>query len=88
MLATFVGLFADISGGGTVRNLGLVNPYVSNTRSGSTSFIRTGALAGRNNSGATVSGVAVTGGSVTATQNAYALRLTWWAVCLATTRAR
>ena len=67
--ATFVGLFADIAGGGTVRNVGLVNPYVSNTRSGYALFTRTGALAGRNNSGATVSGVAVAGGSVTGTKN-------------------
>ncbi len=67
--ATFVGLFADIAGGGTVRNVGLVNPYVSNTRSGYALFTRTGALAGRNNSGSTVSGVAVAGGSVTGTKN-------------------
>ena len=67
--ATFVGLFADIAGGGTVRNVGLVNPYVSNTRSGYALFTRTGALAGRNNSGSTVSGVAVSGGSVTGTKN-------------------
>ena len=67
--ATFVGLFADIAGGGTVRNLGLVNPYVSNTRSGYALFTRTGALAARNNSGSTVSGVAVAGGSVTGTQS-------------------
>ena len=67
--ATFVGLFADIASGGTVRNVGLVNPYVSNTRSGYALFTRTGALAGRNNSGSTVSGVAVSGGSVTGTKN-------------------
>ena len=67
--ATFVGLFADIASGGTVRNVGLVNPYVSNTRSGYALFTRTGALAGRNNSGATVSGVSVAGGSVTGTKN-------------------
>ena len=67
-VATFVGLFADITGG-TVRNVGLVNPYVSNTRSGDASFIRAGALAGRNGSGSTVSGVSVSGGSVTSTLN-------------------
>ena len=67
--ATFVGLFADIAGGGTVRNVGLVNPYVSNTRSGYALFTRTGALAARNNSGSTVSGVSVAGGSVTGTQS-------------------
>ena len=55
---TFVGLFADLSG--AVRNLGLVNPYVENTRnaSGAFTWVGTGALAGRAND-ATVSGVAV-----------------------------
>ena len=67
-MATFVGLFADISGG-TARNVGLVNPSVSNTRSGSASFSRTGALAGRNTAGSTVSGSYVSGGSVTGTRN-------------------
>ena len=67
-VATFVGLFADISGG-TARNVGLVNPSVSNTRSGSASFSRTGALAGRNTAGSTVSGSYVSGGSVTGTRN-------------------
>ena len=67
-VATFVGLFADISGG-TVRNVGLLNPSVSNTRSGDASFIRVGALTGRNGSGSTVSGVSVSGGSVTSTLN-------------------
>ena len=67
-VATFVGLFADITGG-TVRNVGLLNPSVSNTRSGDASFIRVGALTGRNGSGSTVSGVSVSGGSVTSTLN-------------------
>ncbi len=67
-VATFVGLFAEINGG-TVRNVGLVNPYVSNTRSGDASFVRVGALAGRNNAGSTASGVYVSGGSVTSTLN-------------------
>ena len=67
-VATYVGLFADISGG-TARNVGLVNPSVSNTRSGSASFSRTGALAGRNTAGSTVSGSYVSGGSVTGTRN-------------------
>ena len=65
---TFVGLFADLSG--TVRNLNLVNPYVENTRnaSGAFTWVGTGALAGRAND-ATVSGVAVDGGSVRGVQN-------------------
>ena len=67
-VATYVGLFADISGG-TARNVGLVTPSVSNTRSGSATFSRTGALAGRNNTGSTVSGSYVSGGSVTGTRN-------------------
>ena len=66
--ATYVGLFSDITGG-TVRNVGLVNPNVSNTRSGYALFSRTGALAGRNNTGSTVSGSYVSGGSVTSTRN-------------------
>ena len=80
-VATFVGLFADIRGG-TARNVGLVNPYVSNTRSGGAAFSRTGALAGRNNAGATVSGSYVSGGSVTSTRNSGSGNNTTLAGCL------
>ena len=45
---TYVGLFADLTG--TVRNVGLTNPYVKNARRGAVTavpaFVRTGALAG------------------------------------------
>ena len=40
----YVGLFSYTTG--TIRNLGLVNPYVKNTRSGGGTFIYYGALAG------------------------------------------
>ena len=63
-----VGLFADLTG--TVRNVGLANPYVKNARSGGGLFVRTGALAGRNNVGGTVRDSSVTGGSVTGDQSA------------------
>ena len=71
-----VGLFARIgsaAGGaaGVVRNLGLVDPYVANTRTGATTgiYVVTGALAGRGNDTAAISGSYVSGGSVTSTQN-------------------
>ena len=71
-----VGLFARIgsaAGGaaGSVRNLGLVDPYVANTRTGATTgiYVVTGALAGRGNDTAAISGSYVSGGSVTSTQN-------------------
>ena len=71
-----VGLFARIgsaAGGaaGSVRNLGLVDPYVANTRTGATAgiYVVTGALAGRGNDTAAISGSYVSGGSVTSTQN-------------------
>ena len=63
-----VGLFADLTG--TVRNVGLTDPYVKNARSGGGLFVRTGALAGRNNVGGTVRDSSVTGGSVTGDQSA------------------
>ena len=63
-----VGLFADLTG--TVRNVGLANPYVKNARSGGGLFVRTGALAGRNNVGGVVRDSSVTGGSVTGDQSA------------------
>ena len=74
-VATFVGLFSDIghptdaNQPGAVRNVGLVNPSVNNTRTGNASFARTGALAGRNNTHGTVTGSYVSGGSVTSTRN-------------------
>ena len=83
--SVYVGLFADIGKAattspaapavpGVVRNLGLVDPYVSNARSssGSSGFttVRTGALAGRNSDAGTVSGSYVSGGSVTGSQSA------------------
>ena len=64
----YAGLFADLAATGAIRNVGLVNPYVSNRRGGA-GFGRTGALAGRNNGGA-VSGSYVSGGSVASNQNA------------------
>ena len=63
-----VGLFANIGSAGAVRNLGLVNPYVKNTRSGGGTNIYYGALAGRS-SGA-VSRAYVDGGQVTGGQSA------------------
>ena len=76
-----VGLFAEIGKAattspaapavpGVVRNVGLVDPYVANTRTAASgmTYVYTGALAGRNAAG-TVSGSYVSGGSVTATQN-------------------
>ena len=65
----YAGLFADLATTGAIRNVGLVNPYVSNRRGGA-GFGRTGALAGRNNGG--VSGSYVSGGSVTSNQSAVA----------------
>ncbi len=65
--ATYVGLFADLTG--TVRNVGLTDPYVKNARSGTAAFARTGALAGRNSAGGVVRGSSVTGGSVTGDQS-------------------
>ena len=58
----YVGLFGGIGSSGTIRNLGLVNPYVKNTRSGGGTFILYGALAG--SSAGTVSSVYVSGGQV------------------------
>ena len=65
---TYVGLFADLTG--TVRNVGLAQPYVKNARSGTAAFARTGALAGRNSAGGVVRDSSVTGGSVTGDQSA------------------
>ena len=64
---TYVGLFADLTG--TVRNVGLADPYVKNARSGTAAFARTGALAGRNSAGGVVRDSSVTGGSVTGDQS-------------------
>ena len=73
-MGNYVGLFADFGATGSpaiVRNLGLVDPYVKNTRGANSDGIaRTGALAGRSNAGSTVSGVSVAGGSVIGEQNA------------------
>ena len=57
-----VGLFANIGRGAAVRNLGLVSPYVKNTRTGGGNLNYNGALAGIS-SGA-VSRVYVDGGQV------------------------
>ena len=46
----YVGLFGDLAAAATIRNVGLVDPYVANARGGA-GFSRTGALAGRNNGG-------------------------------------
>ena len=67
---TYVGLFSDLTG--TVRNVGLTNPYVKNARSGTAAFARTGALAGRNSAGGVVRGSSVTGGAVTGDQSVVA----------------
>ena len=64
---SFVGLFGDFSG--TIRNVGLVNPSVTNTRTGS-GWDRTGALAGRGQGSAvTIRNSYVSGGSVTLSRN-------------------
>ena len=63
---SYVGLFGDSSG--AIRNVGIVNPSISNTRTGGGQFSRTGALVGRNNGG-TVSGSWVEGGTVTVSDN-------------------
>ena len=64
----YVGLFGDLAATATIRNVGLVDPTVSNVRGGA-GYGRTGALAGRSNGG-TVSGSYVSGGSVTGSQSA------------------
>ena len=66
----FVGLFGDSRG--TITNVGLVNPSITNTRTGG-QWSRTGALLGRNNGGGTVSGSYVSGGAVTLEQSVAAL---------------
>ena len=73
----YAGLFGTFTG--TIRNVGLVNPYVRNTRTGGRPAagleMTTGALAGRNNrdestptAAGTVSGSYVSGGSVASHQ--------------------
>ena len=63
----FVGLFGESRG--TIRNVGLVNPSVTNTRAGDF-WSRAGALVARNNGAtATVSNSYVRGGSVTLSQS-------------------
>ena len=57
-----VGLFANIGRGAAVRNLGLVSPYVKNTRTGGGNLNYNGALAGI--SSGVVSRVYVDGGQV------------------------
>jgi len=47
----YVGLFGDIAQNGEIRNVGLVNPYVSNIGTG-LGVSHTGTLAGRNDKGA------------------------------------
>ena len=76
----YVGLFGDLAATATIRNVGLVNPYVANARSGA-GYSRTGALAGRNNGG-TVSGSYVSGGSVTGNQGTVAGLIYNMAGCL------
>ena len=93
----FAGLFADIGIAedtstspttpavpGIVRNVGLVDPYVSNTRSaaGVLTTVRTGALAGRSSGGGAVSGSYVAGGSVAGSQGAVAGVVYNFAGCL------
>ena len=76
----YVGLFGDLAATATIRNVGLVNPYVYNGRGGA-GYGRTGALAGRNNGG-TVSGSYVSGGSVTGNQGTVAGLIYNMAGCL------
>ena len=85
--AAFVGLFADIgatNAPGVVRNVGLVAPNVSNTRTAAGGNITyyTGALAGRNSANGTVRGSRVAGGSVAATQNTATASVLNYAGCL------
>ena len=80
----FVGLFADLGATGspaTVRNVGLVNPYVNNARTATGALVRTGALAGRNANGM-VSGSYVSGGSVTGSQATVTGGVNNWVGCL------
>ena len=60
---SYVGLFGDSSG--AIRNVGLVNPSISNTRTGGGLFSRTAALVGRNDTGGTIRNSWVDGGTVT-----------------------
>ena len=76
----YVGLFGDLAATATIRNVGLVDPYVVNARWGA-GYNRTGALAGRNNGG-TVSGSYVSGGAVTGNQGAVAGLIYNMAGCL------
>ena len=62
---SYVGLFGDLSG--AVRDVGLVNPSITNTRTGGGSFAQTGALAGSSVGSGSISGVSVRGGAVTHT---------------------
>ena len=94
--STLVGLFGDIgkpagtspvtpAEPGAVQNVGLVDPYVSNTRTGSAApftTARTGALAGRNSAAGAVSGSWVAGGSVAGSQTAGANQVFNFAGCL------
>ena len=63
---SFVGLFGDVNG--SISNVGLVNPNITNTRTGA-GAARTGALAGRL-AGGGVRGSYVSGGTVSVSQNA------------------
>ena len=77
----YVGLFAYTTG--TIRNLGLVNPYVKNMRSGGGTFIYYGALAGVvGRGGGALSRVYVSGGQVTGGQTNTGVNLNY-AGCLA-----
>ena len=77
----YVGLFAYTTG--AIRNLGLVNPYVKNTRSGGGTYIYYGALAGVvGRVGGAVSRVYVSGGQVTGGQTNTGVNLNY-AGCLA-----
>ena len=64
---SYVGLFGQTSG--TIRNVGLVNPGVTNTRTGGGAFSRTAALAGVNAAGGVISDSWVDGGAVTVSDN-------------------
>ena len=76
----YVGLFSYTTG--AIRNLGLVNPYVKNTRSGGGTFINYGALAGVvGRVGGAVSRAYVSGGQVAGGQTNTGVNLNY-AGCL------
>ena len=62
--AEHVGLFGRLAAGAVIRDLGLINPTVSQSSGATNANQRLGALAGSANAGSTVSAVYVSGGSI------------------------